>query len=157
MSVFRVDTLEHVESDREIRISRINIDNVIDPMRRDEIKDFFYKIAVWIDNGKPMSVLHILDHHVLQHGRFAHAGFADDVHVASPVIELNAELLLLVAEVRSRKIDNVASLFHRYIGRFGGGAPFCSVTWASDGGAAVICCAAGCTPAGSEGGDSGSS
>jgi hypothetical protein len=60
-----------------------------------------------------------LDDQVVQKDGLSGAGLADNVHVLAPVLALDAEKPLAVAEIGSRKIDDVLfDLVRHYLNNY---------------------------------------
>ena len=66
MTVFRRDILHYVERQRKIQIRWIEINNVINAARRHIIQKLLGGLAVRIDKSHSMTVLDILNRHILQ-------------------------------------------------------------------------------------------
>src|SRR3989344_8093280 len=99
-----------------IKISGIEIDDVVDARGWYVVEDFFNRIAVRVNKGHPVACLNILDDHVLDHGCFAHAGFSYNIDMPAAVICFNTKSDFLVAEIGSGKyVDWVFVWFHNFI------------------------------------------
>ena len=99
MPVFRADLLQNVKGKGVFQIRGVDVNHVVDSACRNEFNDFFHQLAVGIDYGHATAVLNILDDHIFQGNRFAHAGFAQQVHVPAPVVGFNAKFGFLVSEI----------------------------------------------------------
>ena len=96
----------HIETDGVVRIKRCKVDDVFAVVLRDEVEQLFGGRAVRVYERDAFPVLDVLNGHIFQHGRFAHAGLADDIYVLASVYRANAKHLTLAARMRRRKIGN---------------------------------------------------
>ncbi|MFA5385666.1 MAG: hypothetical protein WC364_13605, partial [Eubacteriales bacterium] len=90
------------------------IDDVVDPALGDVLQKLLCRFPVGIYESYALPVLDVLDGHVLEGDGLAHACFADQIHMAPPVVGLDPELLALVAEGRHPEKINVF-VFHEFI------------------------------------------
>ena len=63
---FQRDFLERIERDRPLAVSRVNQDNVVNPILWNKIKNRLNDVAVRIDKTKPLAVHDILAHQKLE-------------------------------------------------------------------------------------------
>ena len=68
-----------------------------------------------IDEGESFTVAQVLNRHVLQQGGLAHAGLADDIHVAIAVLRLDAERDIFPARISRREIGDALWIFHHVL------------------------------------------
>ena len=108
MPLVEADIFHHVEAHRIIGVERREVDDVFDPLVRDEIQELLRGRTVRIDEGDPFAVLDILNRHILEHGRFTHPGLADHVDVFAAIDRADAKHVALAARVRRREIRDPA-------------------------------------------------
>ena len=114
MLVFGIHRFQRIERDRKVQISRIEINHVIDSVGGDIFQDFFHRIAVRIDKRHAVSVLDILNDHILDQSGFTHAGFSNDVHVPAPVVLADAKRRFAVAKIGFGEQDDIVILVHNF-------------------------------------------
>ena len=111
MFVLWIGQLEDVEADMEVRVRRIEIDNVLHALLRDLVEDAFNEFAVRIDNAKSLAVRDVLDDHIMQKGGFSGTGLPYHVGMLTPIAPLNAKKPIRIAEIGTGKIDYVIIKF----------------------------------------------
>ena len=91
MPVIRRHIADDVQSDGEFQVARIEIHQMIRPLRRDVVQQFLGQVAVRVNDANAVSKGDVLQDQVPQQRRFAGAGFADDVDVLALVHGGNAK------------------------------------------------------------------
>ena len=107
MLVARVIDLQHVEPDVEIMVGRVEVDDVFDAVRRAGRKDGLDELAMRVDDGHAFPVPDVLDDHVRKEHGLTGTGLSEHVHVLAAVAALDAEDLVLGAEVGLGKVCDV--------------------------------------------------
>ena len=82
---------ERVESDGELKVARMEIDEVIRTARRDAIEQFFGKVAVRVNEPDAVAGGDVLHDEIAQQRGFARSAFADQIEVVTLVGSRNAE------------------------------------------------------------------
>ncbi len=98
--LFLVRACKHVEGHREFLVGRIEEDNVVGTLGRDEPQTCLDEVTVRINNRKAFARVDIREDHVLEQRRFTHAGLSDHIGVTATVVGADAELCPLAAENR---------------------------------------------------------
>ena len=91
----------HVQSDGEFKVARIEIHQMIRPLGRNVVQQFLGQVAVRVNDADAMSKRDVLQNQIPQQGRFAGAGFADDVDVLPLVHGGNAKRLGIAPAIAS--------------------------------------------------------
>ena len=112
MAFVIADVFHDVERYRLVEIERREVHDVIYAMRRNVIKEFVRRAAVRVDECQTLAILNILNSHVLEEGRFAHARLANHVHVTAAVFRLDAERRALAARVSGGEIGYSVRILH---------------------------------------------
>ena len=105
------DILHDVKRYRVLQVEGRKIHHVFDAMCRHIFHNPVCGSAVRVDKSHSLAVADVLYGHVLQHGRLAHAGLADDVHMPAPILAAYAERRLLAAGVGGGKIGYLVRVF----------------------------------------------
>ena len=87
-------TCQRVRGVRDVEVNQIG-----PPFFGHQPQDVFHEVAVGIEERKAFPVHEVLAGEVGDQGGLAGAGLADDVHVGAAVGALDAEAVMLVAEV----------------------------------------------------------
>ena len=106
------DILHHVKRNRVLEIKRSEVDDIFYAILRDVIENSINRPPMRVNKGESFAVPNILNRHVLKQGRLAHAGLADDVHMAVAVLRLDAERDALPARVSRREVGNAFRILH---------------------------------------------
>jgi hypothetical protein len=85
------DVGKRVQSDGEFDVPRVEIHEMIGPLRRDVVQQFLRQIAVRIDDADAMAERYVLQDEVAEQRGLAGAGLADDVEVLALVHGGHAE------------------------------------------------------------------
>ena len=72
---------DDVQSDGEFQVARIEIHQMIRPLRRDVVQKFFGQVAVRVNDTNTVAQRDVLQNQIPQQGGFSSAGFADDIEV----------------------------------------------------------------------------
>src|SRR3989344_3142673 len=94
-----------------LQVERRKVHHVFDALLGHVLHNPVGGAAVRVDKGDSLAVADVLDGHVFQQGRFAHAGLADDVHVPRAVLALDAKRQFLAPRVRLGKIGYLIRVF----------------------------------------------
>ena len=108
MPLIESDVLHDIKANRVIRVERSKIYDVLDAILRNKIEKLFGRGAVRINESDPFPILNVLYRHILEHRRFAHSGFADNVNVFAAIFRSYAEHLAFATRVSCRKICDPA-------------------------------------------------
>ena len=77
---------EYIESNRVFFVRRIDQDNVVKPVFRDNSKNPINEVAVWIKNAYAFTVLNVLKDAVKSEGGLSRARGTDHVHVPGALV-----------------------------------------------------------------------
>ena len=106
MTLVIPNVFHHIETYGMVGIKGSKIEYILDSVMRYEIKESLGSRAMRIDEGDALTILDVLYSHIFEHGRFAHAGFSDDIDRLAAVGSAYAEHVALAARVRRREIGN---------------------------------------------------
>lgn len=93
VAVVRRDVRQDVQADGELQVGRVEVHEVVGPLRRDVVQDLIREVAVRVDEADAVPEGDVLHDHVMQEGRLAAARLADDVDVLPLVGDEDAESL----------------------------------------------------------------
>ena len=82
---------ERVESDGEVEVAWMEIDEVIRTTRRNAIEQFFGKVAVRVNEPDAVAGGDVLHDEIAQQRRFTRTSLADEVEVVALIGSRNAE------------------------------------------------------------------
>jgi hypothetical protein len=85
VAAIRWDIGQHVQPDGKLKITRIEICQVVGTMRGDVVQQFLRQVAMRVDNPDSMSTSDVLNDQVPQERRLAGTSFSDDVNVLALV------------------------------------------------------------------------
>jgi len=68
-----------IQADGKFQVARIEIHQMIRPLWRDVVQQFFSQVAVWVNDPDPMPQRDVLQNQISQQGGLSSAGFTDDV------------------------------------------------------------------------------
>ena len=91
MPMVRRDIRKDIQANRKFQITGIKIDEVIRPIWRNVIQEFFSQVTMRINEGNAVSQCNVLNNQIAQQRGFARTGFSDDVDVLPLVGSRNAE------------------------------------------------------------------
>ena len=91
MSAVRWHIPKHVDPDREVEVSGVEIHQVVGTIRRDVSEDLLGEIAVRVDESDAVAKVNVLKKQIPQQRRFARAGLPDDVDMLALVSRGNAK------------------------------------------------------------------
>ena len=127
MLVIRVDRFKDVESHGIISIRRVEINHIINPVRRYPVEETFYRFSVRVNKTHTVAVVDVLYGHILHHACLSHAGLSNDIHMAPPIVLFDAKCRFPIAKASGSKNANFFVLVHSNyvdIGRLIGASPF---------------------------------
>src|SRR5579884_2058898 len=93
-----------------LQVSWIEINNIIDPVRRNVIQNILAQVTVRVDDRQALTVSNVVDRHIGDQRRFTGSGLSDDVNMASPIDPFNSKDRRLALIVSSGKKVNVLFL-----------------------------------------------
>jgi hypothetical protein len=85
MLVIRRHIANDIQSNREFKVARIEIHQMVGTLGRNVVQQFFGQIAVGINQANTVSKGDVLQNQIAEQRRFAGPGFADDVEVLALV------------------------------------------------------------------------
>jgi hypothetical protein len=85
MAVVRRDIGEHIHANGVLKIAGIEIREVVGPLRRDVVQQFFGKVAVRVNDANTMPEGYVLDDEISKQGSLASAGLSNDVDMLALV------------------------------------------------------------------------
>ena len=83
---------EWVEGHWELRIGRVEIDDIFDAVLWDELEVIHREVAMWIDNTITLVVINIAKRKKREETRLTGAGLTNDIDMAATVFAVHAEL-----------------------------------------------------------------
>lgn len=84
---------DQIEADGEVEIARIEIHQVVGPVRGNAIEQFFGEVAVRIDQANPVASGEMLHDQIAEERRLSRAGFTDEVKMLALVEQGKADRL----------------------------------------------------------------
>ncbi len=91
MPVIRGYGADDIQSDGIFQVAGIEIHQMIRPLWRDVVQQFFGQVAMWINHPDAMAQRDVLQNQVPKQRSFSRTGFTDDVEVLAFVHGGNAK------------------------------------------------------------------
>ena len=82
---------QQVEPDRILEVGRIEIDDVLNAMRRDVIENLFREITMRIDQPRALATVDVLEEEVSKKRGLAETRLADDIRMLPSIDSAHAE------------------------------------------------------------------
>jgi DNA invertase Pin-like site-specific DNA recombinase len=87
-------------------IGRVEIDHIMPARTWDCRVHPRHQVAMWVDQGDAVAAGDVLQRHRFNEGRFARAGFPDDVDAGEPVLVPDAEKIGAVAKIDAANVSD---------------------------------------------------
>ena len=116
MFLLEVGAFEDIKRDRVVLVGGIEVDDVINAMTGNVLEYARGRFAVRVDKTNPVVLVDVLENHIFDERCFSRAGFAQNVHMPTTIVDFDAELSGLIPEVRDAEVvDLRTSGGHREI------------------------------------------